>query len=273
MYAGFVDATIIKALQYVASGSSGQFLAYTSTPALGNLDVSISPVSGTDSLGNAYAAGIEIQSGGLTLDNQGSAPPAVTGASTFYSSVAGRPRYLSSAGADSVIERSEINVSQFACGNTGTSTNISAPLAYKAGEASQSSEYMIEATGAGTPANVGQTAQTLDFRIYMDGSNIGPVLTVGASFWQLGQAFVYTVRFRVSVTGSGAGGTAFISSGGTISWQTNKTTSDAATLDAAIDNVAIDFTANHTFQLKTFWGNTSTGQALTTYRTQLTRRM
>src|SRR6478752_1509804 len=95
VYAGFVDATVIKALQYVASGSSGQFLAYTSTPALGNLDVSISPVSGTDALGNTYAAGIEIQSGGLTLDNQGSPPTAVTNASTFYSSSLGRPRYLS----------------------------------------------------------------------------------------------------------------------------------------------------------------------------------
>ena len=277
VYAGFVDATIIKALQYVASGSSGQFLAYTSTPALGNLDVSISPVAGTDSLGNTYAAGIEIQSGGLVLDNQGSAPPAVTGASTFYSSVAGRPRYLSSAGADSVIERSEINVSQFSIGNTTTATNISAPLAYKASEASQSSEYEIEATGAGTPSNVGQTATDLGFRIYMDGSNIGNVLTVGASFFGLGQAFVYNVRFRVSVTGSGAGGTAFISSGGTISYQTNKNQSDTATLDGAIDNVAIDFTANHTFQLKTFWsGVTPTGtagQALTTYRTRLTRRM
>ena len=273
VYAGFVDATIIKALQYVASGSSGQFLAYTSTPALGNLDVSISPVSGTDSLGNPYAAGIEIQSGGLTLDNQGSAPPAVTGASTFYSSVAGRPRYLSSAGADSVIERAEINVSQFAIGNSTTATNISAPLAYKAGEASQSSEYEIEATGAGTPASTGQTARDLGFRIYMDGSNIGPVLTVGASFWTLSQSYVYTVRFRVSVTGSGAGGTAFISSGGTISYQTNKNQSDCATLDAAIDNVAIDFTADHTFQLKTFWAIAATGQALTTYRTQLTRRM
>jgi hypothetical protein len=276
VYAGFVDATVIKALQYVASGSSGQFLAYTSTPATGNLDVSISPVSGTDSFGNTYAAGIEIQTGGLTLDNQGSAPAAVTGASSFYSSTAGRPRYLNSQGNDSVLERSEVNVSQFTLGNSTTATDVSPTMNYKADEGNQSSEYEIEIMGVAT-GGLTASVQTLDFRLYIDGSNAGGGFTIGATLFSStatnNQPFVYTVRYLVSILTTGAGGTIHIHGDGSMAATANKVTTDGADLGGDADGVAFDTTSNHTLKIVAFWGGTSTGQQVKTYRTKLARRM
>lgn len=60
IYAGIVDGTMIKAAQYVADGTTGEFLAYTGTPAHGNLLASISPSSGSDAFTNAYIDGFGI---------------------------------------------------------------------------------------------------------------------------------------------------------------------------------------------------------------------
>lgn len=57
---GIVDATTITGAHIVATGTSGEFLAYSGTPALGNLLVSISGISGTDSVSNPYIAGLGI---------------------------------------------------------------------------------------------------------------------------------------------------------------------------------------------------------------------
>lgn len=58
--AGIVDGTLISGAQFIAHGTSGQFLGYTGTPATGNLNVSISPASGTDSHSNAYKGGVTV---------------------------------------------------------------------------------------------------------------------------------------------------------------------------------------------------------------------
>jgi hypothetical protein len=55
--AGAVDATTILGATIIADGSSGEILAYSGTPALGNLVFSISPAAGTDGPGNAYLEG------------------------------------------------------------------------------------------------------------------------------------------------------------------------------------------------------------------------
>jgi hypothetical protein len=62
--AGIVDGTIVKAGEFVAQGTTGEFLAYTGTAALGNLLASISGAAGTDALGNAYKQGIAVYKGG-----------------------------------------------------------------------------------------------------------------------------------------------------------------------------------------------------------------
>jgi hypothetical protein len=60
----------------IADGSSGEILVYSSTPATGNLFLSVSAVSGTDGFSNAYGSGLEIYSTGgskLQLSDNGTA--------------------------------------------------------------------------------------------------------------------------------------------------------------------------------------------------------
>ena len=205
--AGIVDATTVNAAQYVASGTSGEFLAYSGPPAAGNLVTSISPVSGSDSFGNAYASGVEVKLGGLVLDNQTVAPTPVTGASLFYSSGGGRPRYLAQSGADLVLERSGISTVQFNQGNVITAQPMSGILAYLAGEAQISSEYEIEIFGLANAPSTIANVQTLDWRLYMDGTNFGGGFTIGATVFSStatnSQPFAYTVRFVISVQSTG----------------------------------------------------------------------
>ena len=274
--AGIVDATTVQAQKYIATGTQGEFLAYTGSPASGNLAVSVSGFAGTDSFSNSFAAGVEVKQGGLILDNQSSAPSAVSGASQFYSSVAGRPRYLSSAGSDAVLERSEVNVSQFTIGNTTTATALSPTLTYQAGEGSQSSEFEIEIMGVLTGAATASVT-TFDFRLYLDGSNAGGGFTIGATVFSStstnNQPFVYTVRYLVSILTTGTGGTIHIHGDGSIAATANKVTTDGADLGGDIDGVAFDTTSSHTLRIMGFWGGTATGQTGTTYRSKIARRM
>jgi hypothetical protein len=55
--AGIVDATTITGAKIIADGSSGDFLVYSGTPALGNLNAAISPGAFTDPVGNIVPAG------------------------------------------------------------------------------------------------------------------------------------------------------------------------------------------------------------------------
>jgi hypothetical protein len=273
--AGVVDATTVKAAQYIASGASGEFLGYSGTPALGNLVVSFSGQAGTDGSGNTYAAGVEIQQGGLVLDNQGSAPAATTGASTFYSSVAGRPRYLSQTGNDSAVERSTVNVSQFTQGNSTTPAAVSSAMSYLANEASQSSEYEIEIEGAVSWST--GTQQTLLFALYADGLNWAGQQTIGASALPVSGGGHYWVRYLFSCTTSGSSGLFVVNTTGILGITTaNRNLQLGA--GAALGNqslaVSLDTTANHTFEIRAWWGLAATGgQTLTTYRTKIARRM
>lgn len=67
--AGIVDGTTITGAQFVATGTTGEFLGYNGTPAFGNLIVSVSPVAGADQYGNAYLAGVitYTMSGGIAI--------------------------------------------------------------------------------------------------------------------------------------------------------------------------------------------------------------
>jgi hypothetical protein len=279
VYAGFVDSTTVEAAQYIATSAQGEFLAYdTSSPSSGHLINSIAGSSGTDGSSNAYPKGLMSQQ--LTLVNQGSAPPSFSGASVMYSSTAGRPRYLSQVGTDAVLERSEVNVSQFTC-NSVTATTISPTMNYQAGEGAQSSEFEIEIMGVASAPTTIANVQVLDFRIYLDGSNAGGGFTIGTTVFNStatgGQNFTFTVRFLVSVLTTGAGGTIHIHSDGIISATANKTPADGATLGGDIDGVAFDTTTSHTFNIRAFWnngtGSVPAGETLTVYRSKLARRM
>lgn len=58
IYAGIVNGTTITGATIVADGTNGEVLAYTGTPALGNLLASISGAGGTDAQGNTFKQGI-----------------------------------------------------------------------------------------------------------------------------------------------------------------------------------------------------------------------
>jgi hypothetical protein len=276
VYAGFVDATIIKALQYVASGSSGQFLAYTSTPATGNLDVSISPASGTDSFGNTYAAGIEIQAGGLVLDSQGSTPATVSGASTLYTSSQGRLRYLSSTGQDLILDRCVVDLTNFSMGTQTIPHILSSTLNYVANEGIVGSEYELECDGTyTTPAG---TSATFTFDLFADGAALGAgsAITVGTVINQTGLTYAFTIRFRATVNTSGAGGNVTVACDGGFTRKgvnVGGATSQLGTLNNILSSAAFDTTANHSLALYCNWSSTvGTGHSAIVYRTKKTRR-
>jgi hypothetical protein len=255
--------------------SQGLFF-YNGVPALGNLIVSITPNAGTDTYGNAYPQGLMAQA--LILSNQSSAPLAVANASEFYSSIAGRPRYLSSVGIDAVLERSTINVAQWTQGNSTTPATVSAPIGYLAGEGNQNSEFEIEIDGVAITATSG-TAQTLSFGLAVDGSILGGLFTMGAVFLPLSVSVGYTIRGRLTILTSGSSGTCIVTTDGQVSRQgVNAGSSTAPVPTVAVGGTsggttkAFDSTSNHTLQIMAYWGGLTAGQILTTYRTKLTRR-
>jgi len=276
--AGIVDTTTVLANLYIATSSGGEFLAYdTSSPSSGHLINSIAGASGTDGSSNAYPKGLMSQQ--LTLVNQGSAPPAFSGASVLYSSVAGRPRYLSSAGADSVIERSEVNVAQFSMGTQTIATTISAALNYQAGEANQSSEYELEIDGIITTPTGGTGTPTYTMQMMIDGATAGGAFTIGGVMLPHNVTLSYTVRFRLHVVTTGAGGTCNMISDGQLSTQgvnIGSTTSPVPTaaVGAVGLNKAFDTTSSHTLRVFGLWASSSaTGYGVVTYRTKIGRRM
>lgn len=58
-----ITGGIITGAQFIADGTSGQILGYSGTPATGNMNVSVSPVAGTDGHTNAYLDGVTVYSG------------------------------------------------------------------------------------------------------------------------------------------------------------------------------------------------------------------
>jgi len=278
--AGIVDGTTVTGATIVADGTSGEVLVYSGLPASGNLIGAWSGAAGSDASSNAYPLGLYAQA--LTLPNQASAPPAFTGASVFYSSVAGRPRYVNSIGNDSVLERSTVNVSSFTVGNNTSFAAIGAALNYLANEGAQSSEFEIEIDGVATTANTGQSTQTLSFGLAVDGTVLGGQFTVGAVFLPVGnKTFSYTIRFRLSVQTTGGTGTGqcnVTADGGLATQGVNagSTTTPVPTIYVGAQsgpNKGFDTTSAHTLDARAAWGGNSTGQTLTTYRTKLARRM
>jgi hypothetical protein len=272
VYAGIVDATTIKALQYVASGASGQFLAYSGTPAAGNLIVSLSGAAGTDGFTNPFAKGVEIQSGGLILDDQGSDPPAVSGASVFYSSSGGRPRFQPAIGTRHSIDRSNIHTDIFTVGNTVTRSAISQSWSYAANEAILANEYEFEISGIISTGTGTAQALTFDFDI---GPVTGGAFTIGTVFLVASASFAYTIRFLMACTATGVSGTCTMHSNGTIAVLGGANLGNAQTfvaVGAGAATKAFDTTAANTFQVYAKWAGTNTGETLSTYRTRISRR-
>jgi hypothetical protein len=279
VYAGIVDATTITGASVIADGSSGEILVYNGTPALGNLIGSWSGAGGTDTPGNTFHTGLEVELGGLILDNQSSSPGGTSGASTFYSSIAGRPRYISQVGDDSVLERSVINTGTYSSGNTTTPTAVSASTTYRAGEGAQSSEIEIEIDGTITTGT--SFGNTVSFQLAVDGTVVGPHLTGGAIFFPLGAlTFFYVLRVRLTIVTTGAPGTASVTFDGAFGKSANfGSESSFPVINAGVaqtgasGGLSFDTTSSHTLQVFAWWGGAANPQQISTTRTKITRRM
>jgi hypothetical protein len=269
--AGIVNGTTISGATLVADGTSGEILVYSGTPATGNLIGSWSGAAGTDGDSNSYPLGISAQA--LNLPNQSTAPTAVAGSSTFYSSVAGRPRFIEQSGNDSVLERSTVNVAVFSVGNTTTPTIISAPLNYLAGEGEQSSEYDIEIVG-----NLNWGTSTLSgpvFQLYVDGSPIGggtvTQFTVGVSGQTVNTISGYRISFHIALLTTT---TAVAWAEGALWDQSaNRIPGNTLSVGAVSSSVSFASASAHTLQAYCWWSSSETGQGMNTYRTKVLRRM
>lgn len=270
VYAGIVDATTIQAAQYIASGSTGEFLAYSGTPGSGNIVASISGMSGSDTFSNPYAQGVEIQTGGLVLDNQGSAPPAVSGASTFYSSTVGRPRYKSQSGDDSILERSTIDVTDYGIGNTATATVVSGHISYLANEGAQSNAYEIEIWGYMVQ---GSTAEAFGLHLYIDAASTGADISFAGAALVAGHGYDYHAKFIVAISTGGASGHVSITGNAVLgAHNTNLGNTENFAGAAHITGVAYDCTTTHTIAIYgQFAGAGGAGQTADTYITKLSR--
>jgi hypothetical protein len=66
IYAGIVNGTLISGAQFVADGTSGEFLCYDGPAGFGNLIGSWSGSGGTDGFGNPYPVGLDVALGSIT---------------------------------------------------------------------------------------------------------------------------------------------------------------------------------------------------------------
>jgi hypothetical protein len=244
---------------------------YSGVPANGNLVLAITAASGNDTFGNAYPQGLMAQQ--LTLPNQAITPPAFAGASVYYTSIFGRPKFLSSSGVISNLARTDINVSQFTQGASITPATVSSTLSYIGGEGTQSSEYELEIDGTIITTS-GATAATLSFGVAIDGTIQGGQFTIGSVFLPIGsKGFTYTIRGRVTITGVGIANivtdgqisAAGVNAGG------STTPVPTIAVGAVGTGKTFDSTINHSIQIFAFWGSVQAGEALTTFRTRVTR--
>lgn len=286
---GIVDATVVQAATFLAVGTSGEFLAYSGTPSAINLIASISGMAGTDAFSTPYAGGVEVHIGGLVLDNQSGSPGATSGASTFYSSVLGRPRYISSVGDDSALERSQVSQSNVTMTTQTIATAISQPLTVQSGEANVGSEFEIEIMGQIVPPTGGgsfvlnASGPLYTVQIMINGSVLGGVVGWGGVYLLQGTTYTFNVTCRCSIEATGAGGTCTLSTWGTIQQQGpnvgNLMTGSSVFMSQGFSTVgtgkAIDTTTTNTLKIFGFWGSVVglTGHHVTTYRTKTGRRM
>ena len=290
--AGIIDGTSVSAQTYLCTGSTGQFLAYSGTPAAGNLINAIAGAAGSDSFGNDWPKGLFSQQ--LTLEDQSSAPPTFSGASVLYTSSSGRLRYISSAGNDLVLDRSVLDLTNFTMGTQTLPVIMSSTLNYLANEAQSGSEYEIEIDGTiTTPSSTTTSLPVYNWSFFIDGVGTGiNNVTVGAVMLSSNLTVAYCIRARLTVNATGAGGSCDIVFDGGVSIQFNGASQfnlgnsspvhtgggggqGSTPVNQLTVGKAFDTTSNHSLAIYGNWGTssgTSLNQSGITYRTKKTRR-
>ena len=277
--AGIVDATTITGARIQTASSGAAVIMDGASDALFGYDsfadllFCLAGAAGTDFFGHGYPQGLYSQQ--VTLANQSAAPAAFPAASVFYSSIAGRPRYLAGSGTDSILERGSINVAEFSVGDTTAAGAVSATLGYLAADAAQSSTYEIEIRGQVTP---GATGEQLTLKLYVDGVNIGGGgggFTLGGAPLAAAPLWDYAVTFTLSILTAGSSGTALVSSKGSFSPDgTVLTTSNTLTANGGGGSAgaAFDTTSGHSIWIAAYWaGAGGSAQKIQTTWTRITR--
>lgn len=255
--------------------SSGMFF-YNGVPALGNLATSVAPSSGTDSFGNTYQAGVDINIGGLTLSNQSSAPSSVAGAGVIYMSSGGRLRYINNLGVDMVLDRAAINLQNFSMNTQTIPQQMSGNLAYVGGEGILGSEYEIQIDGTFTSPT--GASSTFGFDIFKDGVSFGggsPMVVGTVIVGSTGQTFTFCVKYRVILNALGVSANVNVAGEGTVSLS-GANFGNAQTfvcMNRITVTPTLDTTANHNLAIFCNWTSTAgTGHSAIVYQTRITRR-
>jgi hypothetical protein len=102
------------------------------------------------------------------------------------------------------------------------------------------------------------------------------VITVGTVINQTGLTYAFTLRARITVNTTGAGGTVTIALDGGYTRKgtpVGSSSNQLATLNNIVSSAAFDTTSNHSLAVYCNWSSTvGTGHSAITYRTKKTRR-
>ena len=277
--AGIVDTTNVFANTYVATNAGGEFLAYdTSSPDHG-------------------APGQRHRRGGRDRQRVQQFPRGPVRAAAhppqpgqhprrvrrrqpvFYTSSDGRLRYLAQTGANLVLDRCVLELTNYSMTTQTTPHILSGTLNYLGGEANVGSEYELELDGTiTTPTG---TPIPFTFSFFLDGVifGAGAKVDLGAVMLQAGQTFAYTLRCRATVEATGAGGTCTVAFDGGINRMLVPLGNvqagggmTASPMHLSTVGNAFDTTANHSLAVYANWtGSPASGSAVT-LRTRKTRR-
>jgi hypothetical protein len=152
---------------------------------------------------------------------------------------------------------------------------LSGTINYLANEAQVGSEYELEVDGTVTCPS--SNAVKFTFDLFVDGVaiNASSNMAVGAVIMQVGFTYAFTVRLRLTVEATGAGGTVTFAADGGMTRKVSGigNTSQYTTLNNVTVNNAFDTTANHSIAMYCNWESTlGTGHSAIAYRTRKTRR-
>jgi hypothetical protein len=211
----------------------------------------------------------------LTLVDQASAPASFASSSVLYTSNSGRLRYLSSTGNDLVLDRCVLELTNYTMTTQTIPHILSGTINYLANEAQVGSEYELEVDGTITTPS-GTTA-TFTFDLFVDGVAIdaGSKMQVGSVIIQTGFTYAFTLRLRLTVEATGAGGTVTFAADGEMTRKVAGigNAQQFTTLGNVTVNDAFDTTAAHSIAMYCNWGATvGTGHSAVAYRTRKTRR-
>jgi hypothetical protein len=236
---GVVDSTVITGATFVADGTSGEFLAYSGAPALGNLIMSYAASSGSDSYGNSWQEGLWVYGSGGTFvgmvpagtntalvlsPGSGTPPVGASGDTYVYGTPNGNMASIDGVDGQTYGQgrRTIVNFTGGPIHNTGAWQNIfSSPVAAPSGSARayrvHGNVYMAATSSIADSFNVMWTgpsgiAGSIDFVWFESGNSwaIGSINpnTLGQPGITPGAGTYYTCRFEGAIlVAAGTSGT------------------------------------------------------------------